>query len=84
MPMQTFSCSRPGRSYSPATESERVGTAGRHAQRVLGVATATGFAAIGVLAKAIPGMSQDNLVLVAFCCRVDWLGLGFRWAMRRS
>jgi len=23
MPMQTFSCSRPGRSYSPATESER-------------------------------------------------------------
>jgi len=49
------------------------------------VATATGFAAIGVLAKAIPGMSQDNLVLVAFLLPV-WIGLalGFRWAMRRS
>ena len=49
------------------------------------VATATGFAAIGVLAKAIPGLSQDNLVLVAFLLPV-WIGLalGFRWALRRN
>jgi len=49
------------------------------------VATATGFAAIGVLAKALPGLSQDNLPLAAFLLPV-WLGLttGFRWAMRRS
>jgi len=80
MPMQTFSCSRPGRSYSPATESERRWDGRPHAQRVLVVATATGFAAIGVLAKAIPGMSQDNLVLVAFLLPVwiawPWLSLG--------
>jgi hypothetical protein len=49
------------------------------------VATAAGFAALGVLAKAIPGLSQDNLVLVAFLLPV-WLGLalGFRWAMRQN
>jgi hypothetical protein len=49
------------------------------------VATAAGFAAIGVVAKALPGLSQDNLVLVAFLLPV-WIGLvlGFRWALRRS
>jgi hypothetical protein len=49
------------------------------------VATAAIFAAIGFLAKAIPGLSQDNLVLVAFLLPA-WIGLalGFRWAMRRS
>jgi hypothetical protein len=49
------------------------------------VATAAGFAAIGVIAKAFPGVSQDNLALVAFLLPV-WMGLvlGFRWALRRS
>ena len=39
----------------------------------------------GVLAKAIPGLSQDNLVLVAFLSPV-WIGLalGLRCALRRS
>jgi hypothetical protein len=48
-------------------------------------ASAAVFAVIGVLAKAIPGLSQDNLVLVVFMLPV-WigLGLGFRLAMRRS
>ena len=48
-------------------------------------ATAAGFAAIGILAKALPGLSQDNLILVAFCYRfgLAW-PLGFRWAMRRT
>jgi hypothetical protein len=48
------------------------------------VATAAGFAAIGALAKALPGLSQDNLALVVFLLPV-WLGLasGFHWAMRR-
>ena len=46
---------------------------------------AAGFAAIGVLAKVIPGLSQDNLALGAFLLPV-WLGLaaGFRWAMHRG
>lgn len=49
------------------------------------VATSAGFAAIGALAKALPGLSQDNLALVVFLLPV-WLGLasGLRWAMRRS
>jgi hypothetical protein len=49
------------------------------------VAAAAGFAAIGVLAKALPGVSQDNLPLIAFLLPI-WLGLasGFRWAMRRG
>jgi len=49
------------------------------------VATAAGFAAIGMIAKAFPGLSQDNLVLVALLLPV-WIGLvlGFRWALRRS
>jgi hypothetical protein len=49
------------------------------------LATAAGFAAIGVLAKALPGLSQDNLILVAFFLPV-WLGLalGFRWTVRSS
>jgi hypothetical protein len=49
------------------------------------VATAAGFAAIGLLCKALPGLSQDNLVLVALLLPV-WLGLalGCRWATRRG
>jgi hypothetical protein len=47
------------------------------------VAAAAGFAAIGVLAKVLPGLSQDNLAIGAFLLPV-WLGfaVGFRWAMR--
>ena len=49
------------------------------------VAAAAGFAAIGVLVKALPGLSQDNLALAAFLLPV-WLGLasGFRSLTRRS
>ena len=49
------------------------------------VIAAAGFAAIGVLAKVLPGLSQDNLALGAFLLPV-WLGLaaGFRWAMHRG
>ena len=45
-------------------------------------ATAACFAAIGLLAKALPGLSQDNLMLVAFLLPV-WFGLasGFRSAL---
>ena len=48
-------------------------------------AAATGFAAIGLVAKALPGYSQDNLVFIAFFLPV-WLGLaaGFRWASRQT
>jgi hypothetical protein len=46
---------------------------------------AAGFAAIGLVAKAFPGFSQDNLELVAFLLPV-WLGLaaGLRSSTRRS
>jgi hypothetical protein len=49
------------------------------------VATAAAFAVIGVLSKAIPGLSQDNLALAAFMLPV-WIGLtsGFRLVMRQS
>ena len=47
------------------------------------VATAAGFAAVGALAKVLPGLSQDNLALGALLLPA-WIGLalGFRWAMR--
>ena len=47
------------------------------------VAAAASFAAIDVLAKLIPGLSQDNLAIGAFLLPV-WLGLaaGFRYLMR--
>jgi predicted membrane channel-forming protein YqfA (hemolysin III family) len=47
------------------------------------VAAAAGFAAIGVLAKVLPGLAQDNLMIGAFLLPV-WLGLavGFRGLTR--
>jgi hypothetical protein len=47
------------------------------------IVAAAGFATIGVLAKVLPGLSQDNLVIAAFVLPV-WLGLavGFRLLMR--
>jgi hypothetical protein len=46
--------------------------------------SAAGFAALGLVAKALPGFAQDNLELVALLLPV-WLGLaaGFRGAMWR-
>jgi hypothetical protein len=48
-------------------------------------AAAAGLAAIGLVAKVVPSLSQDNLELALFLLPV-WLGLaaGFRSAMRRS
>jgi hypothetical protein len=47
--------------------------------------SAAGFAALGLVAKALPGFAQDNLELVALLLPV-WLGLaaGFRSSTRRS
>jgi len=44
------------------------------------VAAAAGLAVLGLLAKVLPGLSQDNMPFVAFFLPV-WLGLtaGFRW-----
>jgi hypothetical protein len=49
------------------------------------VVAAAGFATIGVLAKALPGLSQSNLELIVFLLPV-WFGLavGLRGATRRG
>jgi hypothetical protein len=47
--------------------------------------SAAGFAALGLLAKVLPGYSQDNMPFVVFFLPT-WLGLvaGLRWLLRQS
>jgi len=53
-----------------------VGTAGRHAQRVLGGGYCHRLRCHRCPAKAIPECRKITWCSSPFCCRVDWLGLG--------